>query len=79
MVTGRMPRRFWVYTAGKDDPRAEEREAKRERMLRWMRETLPGLTAFGIIVLLTLFMLLMMLAEFRGYFLDQMSEILRPH
>ena len=47
MVTGVMPRRFWVYTAGKDDPRAAEREAKREQRLRWIRETLPGLLALG--------------------------------
>ncbi|GIX47967.1 MAG: hypothetical protein KatS3mg131_2178 [Candidatus Tectimicrobiota bacterium] len=78
MVTGRMPRRFWVYTAGKDDPRAEEREARREQVLRWMRDNVPGLLAFSVIVLLTLFTLLLMLAEFRGYFIDQLMYILTP-
>jgi hypothetical protein len=78
MVAGRMPRRFWVYTADKDDPRAEARAAQREQRLRWIQENTPGLLAFGFIVLLTLLMLLMMLAEFRGYYLDQLPQILRP-
>jgi hypothetical protein len=78
MVAERMPRRFWVYTAGKDDPRAAEREAKREQRLRWIRENTPGLLAFGMIGLLAVFMLLMMLAEFRGYYLDQLLQILTP-
>jgi hypothetical protein len=78
MVAERMPRRFWVYTAGRDDPRAAEREAKREQRLRWIRENMPGLLACGIIGLLTIFMLLMMLAEFRGYYLDQLFQILTP-
>jgi hypothetical protein len=43
MVAERMPRRFWVYTAGRDDPRAAERGAKREQRLRWIRENMPGL------------------------------------
>jgi hypothetical protein len=34
--------------------------------------------ALGIVVMLFMFMLLMMLAEFRGYFLDQLSQILTP-
>jgi hypothetical protein len=78
MTTGIMPRRFWVYTAGKDDPRAAEREAKREQRRRWMRETLPGLLALGFIMLLTGVMFLMMLAEFRGYYLDQLWHLLIP-
>jgi hypothetical protein len=78
MVTGVMPRRFWVYTAGKDDPRAAEREAKREQRLRWIRETLPGLLALGGIALLAGLMFSMMLAEFRGYYLDQFWHILTP-
>jgi hypothetical protein len=78
MVAGRMPRRFWVYTAGKDDPRAEAREAKRQQRLRWIQENVPGLLAFGGIVLLTLFILVMLLAEFRGYYLDQLRQILTP-
>jgi hypothetical protein len=78
MVVGRMPRRFWVYTAGKDDPRAAAREAKRQQRLRWIQENVPGLLAFGFIVLLTLFMLLMLLAEFRGYYLDQLPQLLTP-
>jgi hypothetical protein len=78
MVAERMPRRFWVYTAGRDDPRAEARAAQREQRLRWLQENVPGLLAFGFIVLLTLFMLLMLLAEFRGYYLDQLTQILTP-
>ena len=78
MVAERMPRRFWVYTAGRDDPRAEARAARREQRLCWVRENVPGLLAFAFIVLLTLFMLLMLLAEFRGYYLDQLPQILTP-
>ena len=77
-MTGSMPRRFWVYTAGKDDPRAAARAAKREQRLRWIRETLPGLLAFGVIVCLTVLMLFMMWAEFRGYYLDQLWQLLTP-
>ena len=78
MTSSKMPRRFWSYTAGKGNPRSEEREAARERKLREWRQTLPGLLAFGVILLVTLLMLLMMLAEFRGFYLDQIIEILRP-
>jgi len=78
MTTETMPRRFWVYTAGKDDPRAAEREAKRDQRRRWIREMLPGLLALGVIMLMTVLMLLMMLAEFRGYYLDQLWQMLTP-
>jgi hypothetical protein len=78
MASSKMPRRFWSYTAGKGNPRTEEVEAVRERKLRELRQTLPGLLAFGGILLLALLMLLMLLAEFRGFYLDQIMEILRP-
>jgi hypothetical protein len=77
MATGKMPRRFWSYTAGKGDIKAEEREAAREKMLQSAKETLPGLLAFGVVLLLTLYMLLMMFAEFRGFYLDQVGELFR--
>ena len=78
MTSSKMPRRFWSYTAGKGSPRTEERETARERKLQNLRQTLPGLLAFGFVLLLALIMLLMMLAEFRGYYLDQIKELLRP-
>jgi len=53
-------------------------EAARERKLQELRQTIPGLLAFGGILLLALLMLLMLLAEFRGFYLDQIIEILRP-
>ena len=78
MTSSKMPRRFWSYTAGKGDARTEEIEAARERKWREIRQTLPGLLAFAVILLATLLMLLMLLAEFRGFYLDQIGEILRP-
>lgn len=78
MTSGKMPRRFWSYTAGKGSAYAEEVQAARERRLQQLRQTLPGLAAFGLIVLLTLLMLLMMMAEFRGFYIDQLKEILTP-
>jgi hypothetical protein len=78
MTSSKMPRRFWSYTAGKGNTRAEEIEAARERKWREVQQTLPGLLAFGVILLVTLFMLFMLLAEFRGFYLDQITEILRP-
>ena len=78
MFWNKMPRTFWSYTAGKGDTTAEEREVARDRVLRMMERNLPGLAVLGIIMLLTLLMLVMMLAEFRGYYLDQITEILRP-
>ena len=56
----------------------EEIEAARERKWREIRQSLPGLLAFGVILLVTLLMLMMMLAEYRGFYLDQIMEILRP-
>ena len=79
MTSSKMPRRFWSYTAGKGSPRTEEIEAARARKWQNLRQTLPGLLAFGFILLLALLMLLMMLAEFRGYYLDQIKELLRPN
>jgi hypothetical protein len=78
MTSSKMPRRFWSYTAGKGNAHTEEIEAARERKWREVRQTLPGLLAFGAILLVTLVMLLMLLAEFRGFYLDQIMEILRP-
>ena len=78
MTSSKMPRRFWSYTAGKGSRQTEEIEAARERKLQQLRQTQPGLLAFGLIMLLTLIMLLMMFAEFRGFYLDQIQEILRP-
>ena len=49
MTSSKMPRRFWSYTAGKGNVRTEEMEAARERKLREVRQTLPGLLAFGAI------------------------------
>lgn len=77
MTSGKMPRRFWSYTAGKGDLFAEEREATRARLLKGIRETLPGLMCFGIILVLAVITLLMMFAEFRGFKLDQMGELFR--
>jgi hypothetical protein len=42
-----------------------------------MRETLPGLMGFGIVLVLAVIMLLMMFAEFRGFYLDQLGELFR--
>jgi hypothetical protein len=78
MAIGKMPRRFWSYTAGKGDAKAEERQAVWERRIQAIKQTLPGLLAFGFIVLLTGLMLLMMLAEFRGFYIDQFMELFRP-
>jgi hypothetical protein len=78
MALGKMPRRFWSYTAGKGDLRAEEQDAARERLLQNLKETMPGLLGFGVVLLLTVVMLLMIFAEFRGFYLDQVAELLRP-
>ena len=77
MVMEKMPRSFWSYTAGKGSVEAEEREARREKMLRGLRETLPGVLGFGVVLLLALLMLLMMFAEFRGYYIDQVANLFR--
>jgi hypothetical protein len=78
MALGKMPRRFWSYTAGKGDLKAEERDASRERLIQGLKETLPGLLGFGIVLLLTLVLLLMIFAEFRGFYLDQIPALFRP-
>jgi len=78
MFWNKMPRTFWSYTAGKGDAKAEEQEMARDRVLRMMERNLPGLAALAFVMLLTLLMLFMMLAEFRGFYLDQITEILRP-
>ena len=78
MAIGKMPRRFWSYTAGKGDLKAEERDAARERLLQSLKETLPGILGFAVVMLLTLVMLLMIFAEFRGFYLDQIPELFRP-
>jgi hypothetical protein len=77
MAGGKMPRRFWSYTAGKGDIDAEEREAAWEKRIQLVKENLPGFAMFGVVLLLTLLMLLMMLAEFRGFYLDQFGELFR--
>ncbi len=77
MAGGKMPRRFWSYTAGKGDLAAEEREAAWEKRIQLAKENIPGLAMLSVILLLTLLMLLMMLAEFRGFYLDQFSELFR--
>ena len=69
---------FLELYGGERNTRTEEIEVARERKWREVRQTLPGLLAFGVILLLTLVMLLMLLAEFRGFYLDQIMEILRP-
>lgn len=78
MTSSKMPRRFWSYTAGKGSIRTEELEVARARKWQQLRQNLPGLLAFGAILLLTLIMLLMLLAEFRGFYIDQIREILTP-
>jgi hypothetical protein len=77
VVMEKMPRGFWSYTAGKGSATAEEREARRDKMLQGLRETLPGVLGFAVVILLMLFMLLMMFAEFRGFYIDQISELFR--
>jgi hypothetical protein len=78
MALGKMPRRFWSYTAGKGDLKAEERDAARERRLQSLKETLPGVLGFAVVMLLTLVILLMIFAEFRGFYLDQIPVLFRP-
>ncbi|MCZ6872170.1 MAG: hypothetical protein O7G88_01360 [bacterium] len=77
MAGGKMPRRFWSYTAGKGDIDAEEREAAWEKRIQLAKEYIPALAMLGVILLLTLLMLMMMFAEFRGFYLDQLSELFR--
>ena len=77
MVRGKMPRSFWSYTAGKGSVTAEEQEARREKLLQGVKQTLPALLGFGFILVLTLLMLLLMFAEFRGFYLDQIGALFR--
>ena len=77
MAGGKMPRRFWSYTAGKGDIDAEEREAAWEKRIQLAKQNIPAFAGFGVILLLTLLMLLMLLAEFRGFYLDQVAELFR--
>ena len=78
MAMGKMPRSFWSYTAGKGSPEAEEIAARREKMIQGVKQTLPGLLGFGVILLLTVIMLLMMFAEFRGFDIrEQFGELFR--
>ena len=77
MAMGKMPRRFWSYTAGKGDLKAEERDVAREKVLQSIKENAPGLLGLGVVLLLTLLMLLMMFAEFRGFYLDQIGNLFR--
>lgn len=78
MTSGKMPRRFWSYTAGKGDAYTEEQAAARAQKLQQLKETLPGLVAFGGVMFLALLMLLMMLAEFRGFYISQIGDVLLP-
>jgi hypothetical protein len=79
MALGKMPRRFWSYTAGKGDLKAEERQAGRERIIQWVKENWLGWAGFGVVLLLTLYMLIMMLAEFRGFYIfEDFRELFRP-
>ncbi len=78
MAMGKMPRSFWSYTAGKGSPEAEEIAARREKMLQGVKQTLPGLLGFGVVLLLSVIMLLMMFAEFRGFdIIEQFGELFR--
>ncbi len=78
VAMGKMPRSFWSYTAGKGSMDAEEREAKRGQMIQALKETIPGLLGFGVVLVLALIMLLMMFAEFRGlYIIEQFWDLFR--
>ena len=54
MISKKMPRQFWSYTAGKGSARAEAREAAREETLQAWRQTIPGRPGLWRGVLLTL-------------------------
>ncbi len=69
MSEGRIPRTFWSYTAGKGSVDVEERYAKWETQIKFLKENLPGMLGLGVVLLLTLVMLLMMFAEFRGFYI----------
>ena len=47
-------------------------------MLQGVKQTLPGLLGFGVVLLLSVIMLLMMFAEFRGFdIIEQFGELFR--
>ena len=78
MAMEKQSRRFWSYTAGKGSAEAEEREARRDKMIQGAKETLPGLLGLGVVLLLTVIMLLMMFAEYRGlYLIKQFADLFR--
>jgi hypothetical protein len=78
VAKGRIPRTFWSYTAGKGNVDVEERYAKWEAQLQFLRENLLGMLGFAVVLLLVLIMLLMMFAEFRGlYIIEQFWELFR--
>ncbi|PON15394.1 hypothetical protein C2W62_24080 [Candidatus Entotheonella serta] len=78
MAEGRIPRTFWSYTAGKGSVDVEERYAKWEAQLQFLKENLLGMLGLAFVLLLTLGMLLMMFAEFRGfYIIEQFGELFR--
>ncbi len=78
VAEGRIPRTFWSYTAGKGSVDVEERYAKWEAQLQFLKENLPGMLGLGFVLLLTLLMLLMMFAEFRGfYIIEQFWDLFR--
>jgi hypothetical protein len=69
VAEGRIPRTFWSYTAGRGSVDVEERYAKWEAQLQFLKENLPGLLGLAFVLLLTLVMLIMMFAEFRGFYI----------
>ena len=78
MALEKMPRSFWSYTAGKGSLEAEEIEARRDEILKFLKENVPGLLGLGVIGLITGLMILMMFAEFRGfYIIDHFWELFR--
>jgi len=68
VAEGRISRAFWSYTAGKGSVDVEERYARWETQLQFLKENLLGLLGLGAVLLVTLFMLLLMFAEFRGLY-----------
>ncbi len=75
---GRIPRTFWSYTAGKGSVDVEERYAKWEAQIQFLKENLPGMLGLAFVLLLTLVMLIMMFAEFRGfYIIEQFWDLFR--
>jgi hypothetical protein len=78
VAEGRIPRTFWSYTAGKGSVDVEERCAKWETQLQFLKENLLGMLGLTFVLLLMVAMLLMMFAEFRGfYIIDQFWALFR--